>query len=335
MLHIGLRSFGEILVQRSKNFLFIASVCAINFTNLAHSVHRYREDYPYTKPPTFKTCDQPILEEREGKIWGVNKTATPDNHFLGCYFQAGVVSKIYANAGASSFFLWFLPYMHFTSVWSNILGYTAMHNRRFGYKEASMSPEDLAKASLPNATVSDDAKDSFAFPQFSTLGVKQEYQYFEGEDDWKKTNCLTVNISSTVCYYDWPEGQSCPFATEPAPIENSPSVNAFFGYMTALTLVFSLFAVWWAQVFPRGNGAAQRPWFFVLPSYWGFNKKESNTGEGDVSNQVIITEAKKRYGDFEAVKRVSLKMYTGEVTALLGHNGAGSKCKLDLLFFFA
>jgi ABC-type phosphate/phosphonate transport system ATPase subunit len=36
-----------------------------------------------------------------------------------------------------------------------------------------------------------------------------------------------------------------------------------------------------------------------------------------------VKEARKSYGGFEALKGVSLTMAGGEVTALLGHNGAG------------
>ena len=40
---------------------------------------------------------------------------------------------------------------------------------------------------------------------------------------------------------------------------------------------------------------------------------------------------KKTFGDFQAVRGVNLKMYKGQIFALLGHNGAGKTTTLSML----
>jgi ABC-type multidrug transport system ATPase subunit len=40
-------------------------------------------------------------------------------------------------------------------------------------------------------------------------------------------------------------------------------------------------------------------------------------------NGVKVQNVRKTFGDFEAIKGVTLNLIPGEVTALLGHNGAG------------
>lgn len=39
----------------------------------------------------------------------------------------------------------------------------------------------------------------------------------------------------------------------------------------------------------------------------------------------------KRFGSFVAVKNLNLKVYKGEITALLGHNGAGKTTTMGIL----
>jgi ABC-type sugar transport system ATPase subunit len=61
-------------------------------------------------------------------------------------------------------------------------------------------------------------------------------------------------------------------------------------------------------------------WFFLMPSYWFGNGVKVQTVGG---NSVRVQNVRKTFGDFEAIKGVTLNLIPGEVTALLGHNGAG------------
>lgn len=47
---------------------------------------------------------------------------------------------------------------------------------------------------------------------------------------------------------------------------------------------------------------------------------------------VAIQNLKKIFGKKRAVDGISLKVYEGQITALLGHNGAGKLCHKLMLF---
>ena len=256
----------------------------------------------------------------------------PYDYFLGCYFSPGFTTYAFSGpSGVSSgLFLWFIPYTHFTALWSNVAGYTAMRGRSFGSAEARMSPEELAIASLPVPPNAENAMGTTLFPQSSTFNFG--YKYYNYNDirytdkdggTQTKSTCPNTNSSSLFCS-EINYATTCEFSGPNSPTENSPSFNDTLGLLVLMALFYTMLAAWWAQVLPAGNGAPQKPWFFLLPSYWRGSSRGGN--DGKESSQVAIREAKKKFGDFEAVKGVSLSMECGEVTALLGHNGAGSKC---------
>jgi len=75
-----------------------------------------------------------------------------------------------------------------------------------------------------------------------------------------------------------------------------------------------------------GNGAASKWYFPVSKAFWcsfcrGGNRKSiDDNGEQDGVEAINVS---KRYGKVEALKPLSLTMKPSQVTALLGHNGAG------------
>ena len=105
-----------------------------------------------------------------------------------------------------------------------------------------------------------------------------------------------------------------------------------------------ILAAYWAQVFPGGNGKALRCLFFLRPSYWfGFYGVSETRKFGATDEEkdnypdraqrasaagggcIVVDSVRKVYGSEEALKGVSLKMNSGEVTALLG------ECRASLL----
>jgi hypothetical protein len=100
------------------------------------------------------------------------------------------------------------------------------------------------------------------------------------------------------------------------------------------------------QVVPSEYGTHEKPWFFLLPSYWrptppqssstvpsdnvedGQTEADSVEGPPDASihpRRVAVRGLVKRYGDGNvAVKGLQLDMFEGHVTCLLGHKGAGT-----------
>ncbi|CAL8074946.1 unnamed protein product [Orchesella dallaii] len=115
------------------------------------------------------------------------------------------------------------------------------------------------------------------------------------------------------------------------------------------SLVFLLAAFYIEAVWP-GEFGIPLPWnFFLKKWYWtgGFrhapeydlgisSKANSNNPyfEHDPSQKqagVEIRNLTKRFGDKTAVKRMNLKLFGDQVTALLGHNGAGKSTTMSML----
>ena len=65
-------------------------------------------------------------------------------------------------------------------------------------------------------------------------------------------------------------------------------------------------------------------------NYEPVNNPELLAQEND-DNILRVSGLKKQFGDFWAVNGVNLKMYKGQIFALLGHNGAGKTTTLSML----
>jgi hypothetical protein len=214
------------------------------------------------------------------------------------------------NAATERFFMFFFPYFHFQNIWGNFVGYTAMPNRKFTSAEAKMSAEELAIAALPEPPSPDNGLVTTMAPQGSMF-VTDEYYVYDNYN-YNKNNCPIANhTGADLCPYV----SSCAYAEDPGAQYGAPSVAATIGMLVALSIMYLLLAGYWAAVFCRGNGAGQKFYFFLLPSYW-CSSSSPEVHEDDMG--VTIDGLKKKYGDFEALKGVSFKMKAGEVTALLG-----------------
>eukprot|EP00474_Spongospora_subterranea_P009421 CRZ09879.1 hypothetical protein [Spongospora subterranea] len=146
-----------------------------------------------------------------------------------------------------------------------------------------------------------------------------------------------------------------------------PLTSTFY-WLLIDTGVFTLLAVYLDQVVPNDNGINQKPWFFLLPSYW-FPKRvtvpfkadavDHASHHGDVDEDVLqemndamnpandaplrIINLQKtffsyKYGfkhdkskDFHAVRGVYLSVPNNTLFCLLGHNGAGKTTTLNTL----
>ena len=127
-------------------------------------------------------------------------------------------------------------------------------------------------------------------------------------------------------YYEEPRSSTqgttprteCSYVPAQSEMLESPSVHQMMAYLFALTVLYLLAAAYWLQVFPGKNGTPRPFYFFFLPSYWWGTSVSTTSGDS-----LDIQEVKKSYGDFEALRGVSIQLLKGEVSALLGHNGAG------------
>jgi len=138
--------------------------------------------------------------------------------------------------------------------------------------------------------------------------------------------------------------------------------NAGFGdysFKTCLKMLsfdtfFFFFLSWYLdKVIPSQYGVAHPFYFPFQPSYWGFNKvvsrghtdvndrkncRDSNgvyePVDSDLDPKVCITNLVKRYsgkGKENAVNHLNLDLFEGEITCLLGHNGAGKTSTISVL----
>jgi ABC-type branched-subunit amino acid transport system ATPase component len=103
-------------------------------------------------------------------------------------------------------------------------------------------------------------------------------------------------------------------------------------------------------------GQAEPLWFLFLPSYWCSGRSEASVrpisnedveiqhegipyeavGESlrrqaDAGKSIEMFNLRKTYGEKTAVDGLTLSMYSGQITALLGHNGAGKTTTISML----
>uniref|UniRef100_A0A8D2H7T9 ABC transporter domain-containing protein n=1 Tax=Urocitellus parryii TaxID=9999 RepID=A0A8D2H7T9_UROPR len=131
--------------------------------------------------------------------------------------------------------------------------------------------------------------------------------------------------------------------------------NLIFGYMLGMLLLDAFLyglVTWYVEtVFPGQSGVPQPWYFFLLRSYW-FGKpriieeknieshggtQRSNNFEAEPINLVAGIQIKHFLMIFDVslkdrgLKDLSLNVYEGQVTILLGHNGAGKTTALSVL----
>ena len=270
-------------------------------------------------------CNFPIMNQEQG-TWLKTETerelVQDDEYFLGCYMASSWSTKVWnGEKKLTMLFMFLFPYFHFTNAWGNIVGFTSMPNRTFGPSEASLSSEELAIMAMPGSINPAWGGTSSMADQASTfiLGALNFWDYDRNDLSTCPSGGNDTDFCSTM--------QTCQYAQNPGSIYGTPSVNESIGLMFALAVLFLLLAAYWAQVFPGKNGMGERFYFFLLPSYWCGNRNHRHGMDGELSNNddcVMVQNVRKQYyKGFEALKGVSFTMNPGEVTSLLGRNGAG------------
>ncbi|XP_037068888.1 ATP-binding cassette sub-family A member 2-like [Pollicipes pollicipes] len=135
-----------------------------------------------------------------------------------------------------------------------------------------------------------------------------------------------------------------------SPVENDSFNMAITMLIMLLDPLLYAVLVWYIEnVFPGDVGVPQ-PWYFLLsPGYWRPTPTKPGSGEWDTADAdggllnepeptklplaVELCALTKRFPGQRrpAVDRLSLRLYEGQVTALLGHNGAGKTTTLSIL----
>lgn len=137
---------------------------------------------------------------------------------------------------------------------------------------------------------------------------------------------------------------------------NSTTSPSGYTFANALgSLIFDMFlwgiATWYLNRVVTPDFGQALPWyFFATPQYWGCAKKKapaddpathaleetdeeingslvplegvSDALRNEPNSNIVIRHLSKQFGEKTAVDNLSMTMYNGQVTALLGHNGA-------------
>jgi ABC-type lipoprotein export system ATPase subunit len=246
---------------------------------------------------------------------------------FGSYVRASWPIEVWKNeAQAERIIMFFIPYFHFSTMWGSFVGYTAMPNRKFTSAQASLSQDELAIGALATPPNLDGFGNSSFADQGSMFITKRS---FNNDYLSTKRTCPLANRSDFPLFCE--DMFDCGYATDPGNQGGAPSVVDTIGYLVALSITYLLMAGYWATVFSRGNGKGGPFYFFLLPGYWFMGKVEPPSDIDGDSRGVVFDNTKKSYGRVEVLKGVSFKMNPGEVTALLGHNGAGKTSLSNIL----
>ncbi|KAM6297511.1 ATP-binding cassette sub-family A member 9-like [Aegotheles albertisi] len=142
-----------------------------------------------------------------------------------------------------------------------------------------------------------------------------------------------------------------------------PELYPFYNLYIILTLdsvLYFLLAIYFDKVLPGKYGVPYPPTFFLRPSYWfksrgGYVGVRAGTESGhdpvlssntepmpsgfDGKEAIRINDIKKTYKKkdkrIEALRGLSLNIYEGQITALLGHSGSGKTALLNVLGGFS
>jgi ABC-2 family transporter protein len=133
--------------------------------------------------------------------------------------------------------------------------------------------------------------------------------------------------------------------------EGEYSFNTSLGMLLIDTFLYLFLGFYFDQVIPRQYGSARPLYFFLLPSYWrglfGLGKsrtvisslKDGPSSEGGDNFEIVddeyftpkvtienlVKQYRKRGATIPpAVDHLNLTLYENQITALLGHNGAGT-----------
>ncbi|XP_067133238.1 cholesterol transporter ABCA5-like [Centruroides vittatus] len=135
------------------------------------------------------------------------------------------------------------------------------------------------------------------------------------------------------------------------------SINDSFIMLSVDIVLYGLLAYYFDCVIPGTYGRKQKPWFFLLPSYWQPKSFDSETlyvppdikvdaiNSEDIEpvplelygkERIRISNITKIFNGSDgkpvkAVKDLTFSIFEGQITALLGHNGAGKTTLLNML----
>ncbi|CAD5222390.1 unnamed protein product [Bursaphelenchus xylophilus] len=194
---------------------------------------------------------------------------------------------------------------------------------------------------------------------FSSIDIQQPHTY-----QAQLLNCLNPNIALSMGLSMLAQYETQAHGMKWHQINTPPSPDQHFTMLQILMALlvdgFILMIITWyvEAVNPKSEGLTQKPYFFVLPSYWFpslARKAPKNSEVNGIDNSRANVEAEPSYRPTIrvtgltkiynagcswftskskqkiAVDKLTLNMYEGHCTALLGHNGAGKSTTFSML----
>ncbi|XP_066132948.1 phospholipid-transporting ATPase ABCA3-like [Saccopteryx bilineata] len=132
----------------------------------------------------------------------------------------------------------------------------------------------------------------------------------------------------------------------PATIEDNLTFGYIIGMLLLDALLYGLVAWYIETVFPGVYGMSQPWYFFLMRSYW-YGHPRIRRGNEEIEDceetqyfeaaspswvaGIQIKGLHKTFGDKVAVNNISLNLYKGQITILLGENGSGKTTVLSIL----
>ncbi|KAM6166302.1 phospholipid-transporting ATPase ABCA3-like [Erethizon dorsatum] len=172
----------------------------------------------------------------------------------------------------------------------------------------------------------------------------------------KLISCLSFNVAMAMGFKFLVEAEAMKTGVKWNNIFSSTRPDNFlFAYVMGMFLLdsflYGLVAWYVAAVFP-GKYGVPKPWnFFLMRSYWSAEQHatkcetiqqektiQSQYFEDEPTDLVAGIQIKHLHKEFKendttkvAIKDLSLNLYKGQITVLLGHNGAGKSTTLSIL----
>ncbi|CAD6193200.1 unnamed protein product [Caenorhabditis auriculariae] len=204
------------------------------------------------------------------------------------------------------------------------------------------------------------------------------YAFFSGIDQaqpfpfsTRMVNCINpdvamgLGVTLLAQYETQADGLKWSLLFTPPTPDNALALGHLMIMLVIDGLILMLLTWYFEAIYPGGEGVPQKPWFFVLPSYW-FPYSASKTHSAENQRQTVnyeswvkleaepslkptinVVNLNKVYGtsffkklfdcnfgklsEKKAVEKLNLKMYPGQITVLLGHNGAGKSTTFSML----
>ncbi|XP_073830693.1 ATP binding cassette subfamily A member 3 isoform X2 [Musca autumnalis] len=136
---------------------------------------------------------------------------------------------------------------------------------------------------------------------------------------------------------------------EPVNIDDDLTVGYIILMMLASSVMYILVCLYVEQIFPGDFGVPKKWNFIFTRSFWcgdreyigvedapgsHVERRNPDAFEPEPAGKHIglqVRNLKKRFGDKQAVRGLSVNMYEDEITVLLGHNGAGKTTTISML----